>query len=309
MYDVSIPNGKLSITSNQGDISMHNIACDTWQFSTNSGDIYLSDATLTQGDLLLTTQGDISVYDVMLSDGGIFLHTETGDIRVHDVLFNDFEFKTVNGDISLNGFHIIDKDLSLKTTGDIVVYEGVLENSELGIDTSEGDIIIGNIHLDNQDLILSTMGNIIVYDTNTIVTATSSEGDIAIANTTGISDISTEKGDITMEVYAIQKDVIVTTQRGSIELFFDPACNIAVNAQVHATIGGIFLLSLRSILSLGTKSFKSLDGTIGSGGYTLNARIGNEAASEFLGGFIYLKKIRQPLFPLSLISDEIVDYS
>lgn len=299
VYDVSVPNGALVLFSEDGDFTVYGASFSEWQFTTNNGDIYLNELIFSSGDLSLSTIGDITVYDVSVIHGGIFLETPEGDISVHNVLFDDWMFDTINGDLYLSGFTITEGDFELSTTGDISVYDIVIQQGILTIDTEQGDISVGTVIINEEDLFLSTEGDIFVYDTNAYVQASSIKGDIYVENTTGIHDLITEKGSIFVEINDLKNDVTISTVRGNIKIVMKPDLKATIDMKIDSIIGRIFLTNMRSLLDITQLSAKQVQATLGGGGNKITVSIGDEEnPNDLLGGFITIKKVRTKLFSL-----------
>lgn len=301
VYD-TIVSGGLYLESNSGEITVYECEFSKYSFTTMDGDFYLNELTIPTGSLTLTTNGDIIVYDTHILDGGIYLETETGDITARNIIFNDFSFNTTSGDIYVGGFTLDDEDLSLTTTGNIAATDVTMGEGNVHLNTEEGDLHISSLDLNNRDIYLSTNGFIAIFNSIATIHATTGKGDIYIRNTSYISELISEKGSIESEILQINDDIEISTKKGTVVLEIDPDINADITASIDAYIGGIFLTNLRRFLTIQQSSLKSLQATLGSGGNSIDIHIGDDNnPSQIFGGFITLKKLRTPLFPLSLL--------
>ena len=300
VYDTKIPSGGLFLSSDTGKISVMQTEFITYNFTTNTGDVSLHDLIIPSDSLSVITKGDISVYDVSVVDGGIYLDTIDGDITAIDISFTDWAFNTSTGDIYVGGFSLSNTDLILSTKGYISVIDVVLDQGDLCVNTPTGNIFVGNVDVNDRPLDLSTKGSIAVRSSKAFVNASSVEGDIFIKNTTGFSRLSSEKGTIEADLISVMDDVEITTKKGNVILIIDPDVNADFSLDVYSLIGGVFLTTMRPLIDIQSATFKHVEGTIGSGGNEVQVSIGDETVpSPIFGGFITLKKMRTSLFPLS----------
>jgi DUF4097 and DUF4098 domain-containing protein YvlB len=307
VYDTFIPNGGIYLDTKSGGITVHNVTFNDWSFNTIDGDIFIDEIIVPQGDFTLSSNGDLSVYDTSILNGGIYLDTENGDISVYNVLFNDWEFKTLNGDIYVGGFTIPTRDLILSTNGDITVHRVTLEKGNLQIHTINGDVFISDLHIHNRRFNITTNGAISVWDTEGYVKATSVNGKITIKNTTGIYDLTTVKGDIRADLLDFKEDIEISTTRGNIRVSINPDLNANFEMKIHSLIGAIFLTNMKPLLDLNKLSFKHIQGVLGEGGNTIHITIGDEEkTTDIYGGFIILDKFKTRIFPYSSILTNIL---
>lgn len=300
VYDSKIPTGKLYVETDTGKISVMETEFSTYDFTTNTGDVSLHDLIIPSDSLSVTTTGDISVYDVRVVDGGIYLDTIDGDITAIDISFTNWAFNTSTGDIYVGGFSLSNMDLILSTEGDISVSDVVLDQGDLCVNTPTGNIFVGSVDVNNRPLNLSTTGSIAVRNSKAMVSASSVKGDIFIKNTTGFTRLFTEKGTIEADLISVMDDVEITTRKGNVILIIDPGLDAILSLDVYSLIGGIFLTTMRPLIDIQSATLKHVEGTIGSGGNEVSVSIGDETVpSTIFGGFITLKKMRTPLFPLS----------
>lgn len=122
----------------------------------------------------------------------------------------------------------------------------------------------------------TTNGQISTESINGYVKATSTNGRIDIKNTTGIGDISTVNGRISVEIYDFIDDIKIETTNGKITVYINQTLN--ANIMISTVNGEI---TVDDIIDISESTSKTLEGTIGNGGDTINIKTTNGGIMVF----------------------------
>jgi hypothetical protein len=156
-------------------------------------------------------------------------------------------------------------DLDIKIPYDVTVKSASSANGPIEITKVKGNTIL-----------TTTNGAIVADAVEGYVKATTTNGGINIQNTTGIDDIISTNGGINVEVLDFIDDVSIKTTNGGISVFFDKSLNI--NVEISTVNGGI---TNSNIVNVTSSTSKSLKGTIGTGGNTINIQTTNGGINVF----------------------------
>ena len=137
---VSVPQGMgISVSTVSGDVELSSIDLKSLDLTTSSGEIDLSNVTVS-GDLLLSSiSGDMELESTAVS-GGTHLETTSGELDLERCELAAAAFYTVSGD--LTGSAKIDGDIILDTTsGDVNLdLRGSAAHRQGSVDTVSGDM-------------------------------------------------------------------------------------------------------------------------------------------------------------------------
>lgn len=146
-------------------------------------------------------------------------------------------------------------DLDIKIPYNVTIESASSTNGPIQITDTKGNTVLSN-----------TNGPINIEDVDGYIKASTTNGGIEIKGTTGIDDLTTTNGGITAEIFDIKDDVNIQSTNGGISVYIKSTINASI--EIATTNGSI---SVDEALILITESSsKSLKGTIGSGGDTIN---------------------------------------
>lgn len=146
-------------------------------------------------------------------------------------------------------------NLDIKIPYNVTIESASSTNGPIQITDTKGDTVLSN-----------TNGPINIEDVDGYIKASTTNGCIEIKGTTGIDDLTTTNGGITAEIFDIKDDVNIQSTNGGISVYIKSTINASI--EIATTNGSI---SVDEALILITESSsKSLKGTIGTGGDTIN---------------------------------------
>jgi hypothetical protein len=151
-------------------------------------------------------------------------------------------------------------DLVIKIPYNVTVESATSTNGAIYLSDTKGDTVLSN-----------TNGLIDVEDVDGYIKASTTNGGIEIKGTIGIDDLTTTNGGISAEIFDVKDDVSIQSTNGGITIYIKSTINASI--EIATVNGGISVDD--SFISVTETSSKSLKGTIGTGGDTINIQTTN----------------------------------
>ncbi|MBU2494359.1 MAG: DUF4097 domain-containing protein [Bacteroidetes bacterium] len=220
---ITLPkNFNASINTTGGDVQFRNDINGKITISTSAGDISMANVS---GDLSLNTQGgDIRLRDV---NGNIDVNTQGGEIRIGKINGKSARINTMGGDIDISS---IGSDAKVKTYGGEIRIGDVDGNAE--VITFGGDIELGNV---GGSVNMETYGgNLSLKSAKGDVEASTYAGDINLRNIKGSIKAKTNAGNITAELFPTGKNrSVLKTSNGEVTLYLPENAKADIEAAIR----------------------------------------------------------------------------
>ena len=111
------------------------------------------------------------------------------------------------------------------------------------------------------------------------VSASSSNGNVKVKGTTGVSDVSSSNGDVTVEVFDFIEDISISSSNGKVVVYILTTLNATIDLQTSngdASVTGVTLDKTKD-------EDKHITGTMNGGGFKISISSSN--------GDVELKKL------------------
>jgi DUF4097 and DUF4098 domain-containing protein YvlB len=176
-------------------------------------------------------------------------------------------------------------DYVIQIPEQMVVKEVETSNGDIGLIDTKGDSKVrtsnGDVNLRDVDgsvQVHTANGDVTAIDVSGMMQVETANGDVIIKGVATIIEATTSSGDISAAIKHIpDQGTSITTSNGSIDLYIDDKLNADIS--LATTLGKIMIqdLELRAKISTKTESSTVVNGIMGQGGNSLNARtsVGN----------------------------------
>ena len=151
--------------------------------------------------------------------GKIEIGTASGDIEIENIKLEDFEAKTLSGEIKINSVKSLGSSLINSASGDFQINN--LESKNLNAESLSGEMYFEYLVVLNDSYFQTSSGDISIENMDTGYSRFKTiSGDILIENSMKINSVTTTSGDIDIKNFEIDNELNIESVSGSVELDF-----------------------------------------------------------------------------------------
>lgn len=212
--DIEVPStlllSELDVTTSYADVELTGyISVDIINVETSSGDVEINNMYVSKEIFIHTEEGDVEISE-STSSGLINMETSSGDIEIRSKKTNDIRVKTEMGDVDIEDASF--ENIEIEGDCGDIEFSGIVEAKSISITCKDGDVEIGKKTSVESIKIQTTSGDVDTEANFANATINTKKGDVdlAISAERNIDiDISTTKGDISIELHNIGTMMII----------------------------------------------------------------------------------------------------